>query len=70
MVVKLALTREAPEPLIAHAQRDSLFPYAGTFPHQFFGHDRFDAYRKLGCWNAGKAGDAVAYATQTESVDP
>jgi hypothetical protein len=68
VVIKLALTSKAPKPLIAYAQRDGLFPYAGTFPHQFFGHDRFDAYRKLGAWNAGKACDAVAGAAPAQPV--
>jgi hypothetical protein len=60
VVIKLALTSGAPDDLIAYAQSDRRFPYAGTFPHQLFGHDRFDAYRKLGYWNAGKACDATA----------
>jgi hypothetical protein len=69
VVIKLALTSGAPNPLIAYAQSDSLFPYSGTFPHQVFGHDRFEAYRKLGYWNAGDAGDAVAEAAPPEPVD-
>jgi hypothetical protein len=64
VVVKLALTAGAPEALRGYAKRDRRlryawalrrFPYAWTFPHQFFGTERFDNYRRLGHWNAGEA---------------
>jgi hypothetical protein len=58
IVVKLGLTAESPPELVSYRSADRRFPHHPTWI-QWYGHERFRAYRRLGTHNARLAMAAV-----------
>ena len=46
--ISLAMTGDEPEDLQQYQVATNQFPYAPTFPDQFFSEDQFESYRELG----------------------
>ena len=46
--ISLAMTGDEPEDLQQYQVQTNQFPYAPTFPDQFFSEDQFESYRELG----------------------
>jgi len=58
VVAKAAVTEDCPWDVLAYYQSDPIFPCHPTY-EQLYTDERFEAYRALGYFTAGKAMEAM-----------
>ena len=65
--ISLAMTGDEPEDLQQYQVATNQFPYAPTFPDQFFSEDQFESYRELGVHSVANLFSGIRVVEEDEN---